>query len=549
MRARTWIIPSVLPSILLLSSPTVPATDSTTDILALIERHDSALGVATDAEWAELRELYEPAYAALWFDSSDRLTGDGRNAVAVLGHAEDQGLDPADYDPDVVRELVALPPESHVPPSEIGRVDVVLSTAMLRYLRHLRMGRIDPRAIGFELSAPPDRHDFPALLRGAIAHHRIREVAAQMEPPLAQYRALRAMLVRYRSLDENAAVELPSALPRTVRPGDTYRGGDVLAADLVAFGDLPPDRPRRPDMRYDSVLVSGVKHFQLRHGLKADGVLDKRTMDALRVPLSWRITQIELALERLRWLPHFDDGRVIVINIPMFRLWVWDSLPLNSAPLFGMDVIVGRALNTQTPVFVGEMSEVIFRPYWNVPTSIVEHEILPALERDSDYLREHNMEIVRGQSDTARSVGVTAETVRQLKAGTLRVRQRPGPENSLGLIKFVFPNDDDVYMHGTPAQALFARNRRDFSHGCVRVQDPVSLAEWVLTDSSQWNRDRITEATAGSETVHVAVPRPTQVILFYTTAAVMPEDGTIRFADDIYGHDVRLQEALAARRP
>jgi murein L,D-transpeptidase YcbB/YkuD len=158
------------------------------------------------------------------------------------------------------------------------------------------------------------------------------------------------------------------------------------------------------------------------------------------------------------------------------------------------------------------------------------------------------MEIVRGSGDNDEHVDVTGDTLAGLKQGALRVRQRPGPKNTLGLIKFVFPNREDVYMHGTPAQALFAKSRRDFSHGCVRVEDPITLAEWVLRDRPEWTRDRILAATMGNQTIHVKLPRPIQVILFYTTAAVMPEDGTIRFADDIYRHDAKLDRALAMRR-
>jgi len=190
------------------------------------------------------------------------------------------------------------------------------------------------------------------------------------------------------------------------------------------------------------------------------------------------------------------------------------------------------------------MREVIFRPYWNVPRSIVRHEVLPKIKRDPDYLEREDMEIVRGESDIASRTELSAETLEGLRRGELRVRQRPGPKNALGLIKFVFPNGEDVYMHGTPAQALFSKNRRDFSHGCVRVADPVGLAEWVL-HRPEWTRDQIVAATGGSQTIHVKLPRPIQVILFYTTAAVMPEDGTIRFADDIYRHDATLDRALA----
>jgi murein L,D-transpeptidase YcbB/YkuD len=226
----------------------------------------------------------------------------------------------------------------------------------------------------------------------------------------------------------------------------------------------------------------------------------------------------------------------------------WDAVP-NDAPTLAMDVIVGRALSTQTPVFDEEMREVIFRPYWNVPGSILRNEILPLLERDPDYLRRQNMEIVRGPGDNAQQVETAADNLGLLRQGRLRIRQRPGPHNALGLVKFVFPNQENVYMHGTPAQALFGRSRRDFSHGCVRVENPVALAEWALKENPEWTRDRIVSAMAGTQSEHVSLRRPIQVILFYTTAVVMPEDGTIHFVDDIYRHDARLDRALAHANP
>jgi murein L,D-transpeptidase YcbB/YkuD len=211
-----------------------------------------------------------------------------------------------------------------------------------------------------------------------------------------------------------------------------------------------------------------------------------------------------------------------------------------------MNVIVGRAL-TRTPVFVDEMRYLIFRPYWNVPRSILASEMLPAMRRDPGYVARQNLEIVAGPGDDARPVAFSEKTLEQLQNGALRVRQRPGPNNALGLVKFVFPNDENVYLHSTPAAELFSRSRRDFSHGCVRVEDPVALAAWVLRGQKEWTKDRILAAMNGAQSVRVNLPRPIQVILFYVTAVVMPEDGTVQFADDVYGHDATLDRALSRR--
>ena len=357
------------------------------------------------------------------------------------------------------------------------------------------------------------------------------------------------MLARYRSL---AADPTLGSLPppgATVRPGERYAGLRALHRLLVALEDLPGDAPAPAESSvYGGALVEGVKHFQVRHGLQADGVFGKDTQAALRVPLSWRVRQIEFALERLRWLPHLGEKRFVAVNIPMFQLWAWDSIPPDGTPSFRTGAIVGRALNTQTPVFIEEMRYIIFRPYWNVPSSILRHEILPALERDPDYLQRHDMEIASGPGDDARPVAVTAESIELLRQGKLRVRQRPGPKNALGLVKFVFPNDYNVYLHGTPAPQLFSRHRRDFSHGCVRVEDPVGLAEWALKEQPEWTRERILAAMNANQPRQVNLTRPIQVILYYITAVVMPEDETIHFAEDIYGHDTKLDRALTRRR-
>jgi murein L,D-transpeptidase YcbB/YkuD len=212
-----------------------------------------------------------------------------------------------------------------------------------------------------------------------------------------------------------------------------------------------------------------------------------------------------------------------------------------------MDVIVGRGLNRQTPVFVDEMEYLVFRPYWDVPSSILRGEILPRLRREPDYLQRQDMEIVSGAGDDARAVPLTDDSLAQLQQGRLRVRQRPGPRNSLGSVKFIFPNDVNVYLHDTPAPELFSRSRRDFSHGCVRVQDPVALAEWALKGQEGWDRDRILAAMTARRPQRVNLNRPIQVILFYITAVVMPEDGSIHFAEDIYGHDSQLARALERR--
>ncbi len=555
MPFRDCAMGTVVVLISLLHASPCAAADVRTIIAEYVSNGpDPALGVLTAGEGTELNELYAAGgYLPLWIENNPgQLSRDALDALTLLGGAAAEGLEPADYRSGHLDRLrTTLPIGVRPSAADVAGSDVALSAATLRYFHHMHRGRVDPRTVGLRLTVPTDRHDFATLLRSALADHRLKETAESLRPQLAQFAALRTMLARYRSI---AAATPPQRddrprLTAPIHPGERYSGADALCRQLVALGDLPLADPQCGGWTaYAGALVDGVERFQVRHGLAADGVLGKGTDAALRMPLTHRVRQIELALERLRWLPHLGPGRLIALNIPMFRLWVWDNLTSSRDPSFGLNVIVGRALRTQTPVFVEQLEEVVFRPYWNVPPSIALHEILPLLQRDPEYLRRQHMDIVRGPGDDALLVDATADNIALLRQGTLRFRQRPGPQNALGLVKFVFPNDENVYMHGTPAQALFSQTRRDFSHGCVRVEDPVALAEWVLSDQPEWTRDRIISAMNGTESIHVRLLQPIQVILFYTTAAVMPEDGTIRFSEDIYRHDAKLDEALARRR-
>jgi murein L,D-transpeptidase YcbB/YkuD len=261
------------------------------------------------------------------------------------------------------------------------------------------------------------------------------------------------------------------------------------------------------------------------------------------------VRQIELTLERWRWLPHFDTPP-IVVNIPQFRLFAFHTRVDREAEIAGMDVIVGQSFpRSRTPVFTEEIRQVVFRPYWDVPHSITVREMLPAIRRNPGYFARNHLEIVRGAGDDAVPVPTTPENIVALAAGSLRLRQRPGPDNSLGLVKFVLPNAFNVYLHATPAHELFGESRRAFSHGCIRVRDPVGLAEHVFHDQPEpWSRERIELAMQeGPDSQRVTLTRPVRVFVVYGTA-VATEAGRVLFFDDIYGHDRRL-EALLGLEP
>ncbi|MDI6749466.1 MAG: L,D-transpeptidase family protein [Rhodocyclaceae bacterium] len=344
---------------------------------------------------------------------------------------------------------------------------------------------------------------------------------------------LEAALAHYRRLAADPAVQaawyepLPPLGARKLEPGKPWAGLPILARRLAALGDLSPAIP--PSARYEGELVAAVTAFQKRHGLETDGVIGKDTLAALNVPPARRLRQIELNLERLHQLPFAP--RHLLVNVPEFVLRAYAG---NEEKL-RMKIIVGSARNkTPTPLFVEEMRYLEFRPYWNVPPSIARKELVPRLRRDPAHFVAEDFEFHDGHGGAITTL--TEENLDAVLRGRLHLRQRPGPKNALGGIKFAFPNHDNIYMHHTPAVRLFAKARRDFSHGCIRVEEPVALARFVLNDDPFWDEPRILEAMQSGQTRIVKLPEPVPVIIVYLTA-VADDPGKVSFFPDIYGLD------------
>jgi murein L,D-transpeptidase YcbB/YkuD len=287
-----------------------------------------------------------------------------------------------------------------------------------------------------------------------------------------------------------------------------------------------------------------LKQALARYRRLAEGNATATPLERSTMPYARRIRQIELTLERWRWLPALTSPPIIV-NIPQYRLFAFNSTQDRKSEILQMDVIVGRTYpSLRTPVFAAEMKYVIFRPYWDIPFSIMEHEMLPAIRANPDYLRHEHLEIVRGSSDSAAVLPPTTDNIKALASGTLRLRQQPGADNALGLIKFMLPNAYNVYLHSTPALRLFSQSRRAFSHGCIRVSDPVGLAAYVLHNApGSWTKETIAAAMNGASTRRVNLAHPIPVMILYGTA-LATEDGPVMFFEDIYGHDRKLEELL-----
>jgi L,D-transpeptidase YcbB len=486
----------------------------------------------------------------LWFDGA-RLSPPAEQAVALLANASSHGLEPREYDADRLAREVDRARAGGLDSTARALLDRQLTAAMERYFMDLHDGRVAPeqRPRGY---VTPTRAPFEAAvaLRAALAGNRLQEAAREAAPGFAQYERLREALAHYRTLAAHPAWNsslpaLPSG-PRGTLPkleaGQPYAGVALLRERLIALGDLPATAP--PAAIYDETLAAGVRAFQQRHGLTDDGVLGKATFAQLQVPPATRVRQLELMLERLRWTPLMQGPRMVVINIPEFTLRAYEVQGTRIVVRETMKIIVGKAMNTRTPLFTEQMRFIEFQPFWNVPPSIARGEVVPRLRRDPAYWDREGFEfVVGGRVVTELSAAWLDETV----AGRARIRQRPGPRNALGDIKFVFPNNDNIYLHHTPAVSLFARDRRDFSHGCIRIEQPVALARFVLRDKPEWTEARIRAAMSEGGPITLRLAEPIPVLIAYGTAMV--REGRVHFYEDIYGQDRRLDAALRQPRP
>jgi len=360
-------------------------------------------------------------------------------------------------------------------------------------------------------------------------------------------RTLRA-LNQYRVLAAEDDGGLLHATEEPVEPGGSYTDTPRLIRLLSLIGDLPAGTLSADSELYQGELVEAVKRFQSRHGLKPNGRIDTTTLEQLNTPLRVRVRQLELALERWRRRPYDPTRPAIVLNLPEFRLRAFGGTKAaGQDPELEMKVVVGQAPEHKSPILISQLETVILRPYWNVPPSIQRNELLPEISRDPSWISANSFELVTSQGQLASAGTVSEKILSELATGELQLRQKPGPKNTLGLVKFLFPNKYDIYMHDTSARWLFERERRDLSHGCIRLEKPEDMAEWVLREQSGWSRDRIVAATQGTKSISVKVKRSIQLVLMYSTAAVM-KNGEVHFFQDIYGEDAALEKELAAQR-
>ena len=502
--------------------------------------------------------------------------------IQLFGDALNKGLNPEDYDASRwaarVQHLDALRKsrdDSDQAQADVAQFDVAMTVAAIRYFSDLHLGRINPQSLNFDIPVPDKRSafDVATLLNDQVVDaDDVAGLTSSVEPQNPMYRSTEQAIAHYRDLAAKQG-ETPVALPplggkgsASITVGGSYPALDALEARLQLEGDTSsasnqsgvdqgkgapasstsPGAGNAAVARYTPDIAAAVKQYQVRHGLTADGKLSQATIDSLNVPLKTRVQQMNDALERWRWLPdNYIQPRVLV-NLPEFLVRTYGA---DHALAFKMNVVDGEADGTHdTPTFVRLMRYVVFRPYWNLPTSIVKKDLMRHLGKEGASYLERNDYEVTGKSGEP----VTGWTNAELEQGRYMVRQKPGPKNSLGLVKFLLPNEYDIYLHSTPELNLFNLTMRAKSHGCVRLQHADQMAVWVLSGDQPdggWDEDKVNEAMNGDDnnkTVNLKTPLP--VVIGYFTANA-DEDGTIHFFNDLYGYDSQLEAALAKGRP
>ncbi len=468
-------------------------------------------------------------YAPYW-TQQDALSREADSLLARLCHADADALDPADYDLAGIEALYVQAYGDEKADTARARalagLEVALSAAFTQYARDLTEGRVLPDAVDGQWHMRGEPFNAVRSLDKVVEKGVGPALAAQHEG----YAPLRAALDRYRALAAGGGWPGVSA---PVGPGAAGPAVEALRQRLAATGDLES----AGSGPFDAALAQAVQRFQARHGLPRSGRVDAATRAALNVPADRRVRQLELNLERRRWMPATLGATHVMVNIPDYRLYAYR----NGKPALDMDVVVGRVY-AQTPIFADTMQYVVFAPYWNVPPSITLGEIIPRATRNPGFLAANHYEVVAGDTPVA-PARLTPQAV---ESGEVRVRQQPGPHNALGGVKFMFPNEYNIYLHDTPASAPFGQNARDFSHGCIRLADAAAFARFVLAPNGGWDEARIRGAMQAGEEQTVPLDSRLPVYITYLTAWV-EGDGSVQFRDDVYGHDARLARALETR--
>ena len=423
--------------------------------------------------------------------------------------------------------------------AEMSELDIRITASYFLFTTHLLEGRIrNAGAKDYIWKRGTPHEDDVAMLLKNDSKRELRKELEDLQPKDVQYGKLREALAQYRALEdqEGISIKIPDAL--RLKPGDTSEHVPAIKKRLMLTNDLKSSQAGRDSMVYDSALLHAVKQFQRRHGLEEDALINKELVGYLNMPFRNMADIIALNLERLRWQPHLPvKDEYIVVNVPEYMLHIYD----NKKETFNMRVVLGSEFNA-TPIFADTLKYIVFSPTWNVPKSIFEEEFLPKLKEDPYHYSDDFTFFKRGEEIDP---GDEDWNAKDLNIAAYQAVQNPGPSNSLGYVKFIMPNNFNIYLHDTPADRLFNKKDRAFSHGCVRLEKPFELAEYLLRDQKRWNKKSIAELTSLEEpkTVHLKKTYPVHIV--YRTAWV-DDDGLVNFRKDVYGHDERQLAQLRA---
>lgn len=486
-------------------------------------------------DWPLLQAFYAARdYVPVWSDDG-QLRYEAYYAIDRLSRAGEDGLYPDEYH---LNEIHLTLDSSAGAASDA--LELVLTDGLLRYIRDLRTGRLDPLATDTEWHIRPSSIDPVAVLAGITASDSIRDALQELPPQHRAYQRLKTLLRAYRSLESTGGWPV-------IPPGEALERGSYdqrvhqLRHRLMLSGDLS-GFDYREAFRFDAALEEAVRDFQAQHGLDVDGVVGRKTLAALNVPIGERIQQILLNMERWRWMPDVLGDRYLLVNMAGFELQAVED----DETVMGMRVIIGRPYRS-TPAFAGEMRYLVFNPYWNVPHKLAILDLLPEQQANPDYLTQKGFRVYTDWSKGARELDPSDIDWQAYTPETFpyRLIQDPGMSNSLGRIKFMLPNPYAVYLHDTPSRHLFRRPVRTFSSGCIRVEEPVQLADFVLRDATGTNAVDVLQAIDSGENHTVSLPHTMPVYLLYLTAWV-DDAGRAHFRDDVYGRDVLVIRAWSS---
>lgn len=463
--------------------------------------------------------------------------------VRILEGASYDGLDPSDYGIEGIRGLM-----TSTDPARMAELDLRLSLSLMQFLSDLGSGRTEPSTLDPELFVYPQDIDKTRAIEQAAASDNIGVFVGGYRPHQVDYWRLKGILANYRAMARVGGWPRIEDGP-LLEPGERSPRVRQLRKLMLRLSDLDHADNQVADgadpSLFDEDLETAVKNFQRRHGLDQDGMVGPKTLEAMNTPIEERIEQIVLNLERRRWMPDRNQNRYILVNLADFHLELIDQ----GQVVFETPVVIGSLYN-KTPVFTSDMTYLVINPFWNVPNGIALEEILPKSKLDPDYLDRNGFDLFSDWSRNAALVDPKTVNWSDLTVDDFgyKLRQRPGPTNALGRLKFMMPNEYNIYLHDTPVRAHFSESERSFSHGCVRVADPEALAAAILASHEDWSADKITAAVESGERNVVRLAEPLPVQLTYLTSWV-DENNVIHFRNDVYERDQILADALAGRAP